>query len=382
MRPIRYRAVLTASLLSLTVPALVPAVLAAQSRGDRDPEVRIERLPGTMSIAFGSSNRAALGVTLASSGRTETEGVRIQDVDANGPAAKAGLKAGDVITAVNGVSLRVSPEDAEDPSLGSLAQRRLTRTLAKAKPGDSVELRVQSGGSSRTVNVKTVSAAELDGNSRARVASRSSSMDENRGMIGLSIGGSGTARDTLGLFVNSVVTDGPAEKAGVVEGERIASVNGVDVRVPREDLEDMGAMTARANRFIREVQKVAPGGSVSLRVYSGGRYRDVTVKAVRSSDLPSQSLRMSIGDGGMTFSLPRVPNAFQNGGTTMTFDRPALDRAMQELRRNMQELGRDPRFQRYDLRLDDSARVRERIVPNIVPNIMPNIVRVAPRRAI
>lgn len=338
MRPFRYRAVITASLFSLTVPALV----AAQSR-EREPEVRIERLPGTMSIAFGSGNRAALGVTPGSSGRADTNGVRIQDVDADGPAAKAGLKAGDVITAVNGVSLRVSAEDADDPSMGSLAQRRLSRTLAKAKAGDEVELRVQSGGSSRTVNVKTVSAADLTGNTRTRVSTRNASHEENRGMIGLSIGGSGTARDTLGLFVNSVVPNGPAENAGVVEGERIASVNGADVRVPREDLEDMSAMSARASRFIREVQKVAPGGTLSLRVYSGGRYRDVSVKAVRSSDLPSQSLRMSIGDGGVTFSMPRIPNAFQRGGATMIFDRPTLERAMQEVRRNLQELGRDMR---------------------------------------
>ena len=365
MRSIPYRAVFTASLFSLTVPAL----LAAQSR-ERESEVRIERLPGTMSIAIGSSNRAVLGVTLGASGRADTNGVRIQDVDANGPAAKAGLKAGDVITAMNGVSMRVSAEDADDPSLGSLAQRRLTRTLAKTKAGDEVELRVQSGSASRTVRVKTMSAAELEGSSRTRVASRTSAEDENRGMIGLSIGGSGTSRDSIGLFVNSVVPNGPAEKAGVVEGERIASVNGVDVRVPREDLEDMSAMTSRANRFIREVQKVAPGGTVSLRVYSGGRYRDVSVKAVRSSDLPSQSLRMSIGDGGMTFSMPRIPNAFQDGGATMTFDRPALERAMQELRRNMQEMGRDFRF---EMRGDDSSRIRERIAPTVI--------RTAPRRA-
>ncbi len=370
MRPIRYRAVITASLFALNIPALA----AAQSR-EREPEVRIERLPGTMSIAFGSSNRAVLGVTLGSSTRADTNGVRIEDVDANGPAAKAGLKAGDVIIAVNGVNLHVSPEDADDPSLGSLAQRRLTRTLGKAKAGDAVELRVQSGGAIRTVSVKTVSAADLDGNTRARVATRNSPDDETRGMVGLSIGGSGTARDTVGLFVNSVVPNGPAEKAGVVEGERIASVNGVDVRVPREDLEDMSAMSARANRFIREVQKVAPGGTVSFRVYSGGRYRDVSVKTVRSSDLPSQSLRMSIGDGGMTFSLPRIPNAFQSGGgATMTLDRAALERAMQELRRNMQDMGRDMQFERFELRSDDSSRIRHRSAPATV--------RTAPRRAI
>jgi serine protease Do len=283
-----------------------------------------------------------------------------------------------VITEINGVNLRISRADAEDPALSGLAQRRLTRTLAKAKPGDSVELRVSSGGgSSRIVSLKTVSAAELERATRptrtaTTVSGSSGQQDENRGVIGVSIGGAGNMRDTLGLFISSVVTDGPADKAGVVEGERIAAVNGVDVRVPREDIEDISAVSARANRFIREVQKVAPGGNVSLRVYSGGRYRDVSVRAVRSSELPRQGFRMSIGDGGMTFSLPRTPNAL-NGTTVfprgdlvpmapgriridrdgIEIDRETIERATQEVRRRMQELGRD--FQ-FELRNDGSSR--------------------------
>jgi len=360
MRSIVFRAVVTASVFSLSVPGL----LAAQQGRGGDPEVRIERLPGAMSIAFGNSNRAVLGVTLATSTRSDTEGVRIASVDADGPAAKAGLKAGDVITAINGVSLRVSVEDAEDPALGGIAQRRLTRTLAKARAGDAVELRVASGGAARTVPVRTVTASELDGSARTRVGARTSPDDEKRGVIGLSIGGSGTMRDTLGLFVNSVVANGPAEKAGLVEGERIASVNGVDVRVPREDVEDASLMSARTNRFIREVQKVAPGSNVALRVYSGGRYREVMVKAVRGSELPSQGFRMSIGDGGMTFSLPRTPNALREGGVDV--DRAAVERAMQELRRNLEDMGRGLRF---ELR-GDSTIVRDRNAP-LVRTVVP-----------
>ena len=369
MQSIHNQAALATTLLFL-LP--LPSLLGAQAgRGSadqkRDTTVRIERLPGGMSLIFGnSSNRAVLGVTLDAASRADTNGVRIEEVQTDGPAAKGGLKAGDVITEINGVSLRVSPVDAEDPALRGLAQRRLTRALAKAKPGDNVELRVQSGGSSRSVSLRTVSAAELDRSTRTAtsVYSAGGAQDENRGVIGLAIGGSGNMRDTLGLFISSVVTDGPAEKAGVVEGERIASVNGVDVRVPREDVEDIGAVTARANRFIREVQKVAPGGNVSLRVYSGGRYRDVSVRAVKRSELPRQGFRMSIGDGGMSITLPRTPNAF--GGTTVfprgdlvpmspgriridrdgiEIDRETIERATREVRRRMQELGRDFRFE-------------------------------------
>ena len=119
------------------------------------------------------ADRNVICVTIGASSRADTAGVRIEDVDAKGPAAKAGLKASDIITDVNGVSLRVSlrvsATDAEVASLIGLAQRRLQRTLAKAKPGDDVELRVRSAGASRIVRVKSVSAADLSHNDERRI---------------------------------------------------------------------------------------------------------------------------------------------------------------------------------------------------------------------
>jgi len=45
-------------------------------------------------------------------------------------------------------------------------------------------------------------------------------------ILGLSTGASTSARDTLGVLVSSVAPNGPAERAGIQEGDRIASVNG------------------------------------------------------------------------------------------------------------------------------------------------------------
>lgn len=326
MHTVIVRAALLATALSATSLHVVNAQ-DAKSKERATPGIRIE--PGRASVIWTSSaDRAVLGVTLGSASGVDTAGVRIDDVDTNGPAAKAGVKAGDVITEINGVSLLVTAADAADLALAGMSQRRLQRTMAKAKPGDEVELRVRSSGTSRLVKVKTVSAADLDG-SRAGAASRVRADDRDQyGAIGVSIGGSGTVRDTLGLFVSSVVAGGPAEKAGVVEGERIAAVNGVDVRVPKEDVEDMTSAPARVNRFVREVQKTAPGGSVSLRVYSNGRYRDVALKAVKSSELPSSG----------TF-----PRQFQGrirvNGEEFDLNGDALDGVMQRLRERMEESG-------------------------------------------
>ena len=283
-------------------PALIASattMLAMPTLSAQDTPPAKQRAQAASLIWTRAADRAVLGVTLAASSRADTTGVRIEEVDANGPAAKAGLKDGDVITEINGVSLRVSTADAEDLALAGLAQRRLQRTLAKAKPGDEVDLRVRSGTAARAVKVKTISAAELDG-TRVQATTRVRTDDnDQRSAIGVSVGTVVSRRDTLGLFVTSVVGDGPAEKAGLIEGERIAAVNGVDVRIPKEDVEDASSASARVNRFVREVQKVAPGGTVTLRVYGNGRYRDVAVKTVKMSELPSSGMSVFVGDGGV-----------------------------------------------------------------------------------
>ena len=331
------------------VSAVVATPCTAQDREGRtiEREVRIVRNPDGISVTrSGSGDRAVLGVMLGEGSRADTAGVRVDNVEANGPAAKAGIKAGDVITDINGTSLRVAREDAEDLALTGLAQRRLQRVMAKAKPGDEVKLQLRSGnGTARTVTVKTVSAMELDRLASAdrktdmmreeemivrsgdgaflfRPTPRSATPARERAMVGVSVGSAGNARDTLGLFVSGVVTGGPAEKAGIIEGERIAAVNGVDVRIPREDLDDMQVASARVDRFVREVQQAEPGKTLSIRVYGNGRYRDVTVTAGKASELPGAVMRLDGELPGMRFeSLPEGEMRIRrNGGEPQLFE--------------------------------------------------------------
>src|SRR5215467_4114922 len=59
--------------------------------------------------------------------------------------------------------------------------------------------------------------------------------DQPRAVLGISLAGSTSARDTLGLLVSSVTAKGPADRAGIEEGDRIASINGVSLKVAAED---------------------------------------------------------------------------------------------------------------------------------------------------
>jgi S1-C subfamily serine protease len=87
------------------------------------------------------SGRAALGIT----GRTfldadyEPAGVSVVSVSKNGGAAKAGLRAGDVITALGGTAITTI--------------QSLTQSLASYQPGDRVKVTYQRGNSGRTHDV-------------------------------------------------------------------------------------------------------------------------------------------------------------------------------------------------------------------------------------
>ena len=110
-----------------------------------------------------------------------------------------------------------------------------------------------------------------------------------RAAIGVQLSPTGTSRDTLGVFISRVTPKGPAENAGIVEGDRIISINGVDLRVNAADAGDSYAAGLPSRRLTREVAKLAPGAVVNLRVWSGGRIRDVQITTGRASD---------IGEGG------------------------------------------------------------------------------------
>ena len=121
-----------------------------------------------------------------------------------------------------------------------------------------------------------------------------------RAILGIELRPTGTKRDSLGVFVESVIPKGPAENAGIVEGDRIAAINGVDLRTSGADADDPYTNGLAAHRLTREVQKLTPGARVNLRVYSGGRFRDVSVTTGRASDFPHEGgFRIQFGGPGM-----------------------------------------------------------------------------------
>ena len=256
--------------------------------------------------SYNDRDRPAIGVTTSSGSKKDTLGLLVSSVTAGGPADKAGIEEGNRLVSINGVNLRLSAADAGEDDMDDIANRRLVRELEKVKAGDEVELRVYAGGQTKSVKVKTVALEDLP--SRTRSVRREL---EDRPVVGLSLSATGSKRDTLGMLVVRVTTDGPAEKAGIVEGDRVSAINGVSLRVAAEDAGDGYMSSARMNRYRRELAKVNVGEDVELRVLSGGQSKTVRIKPVRAGDLPrDRGGVMIIGDGAIGFGdvFPALPS--------------------------------------------------------------------------
>lgn len=140
-----------------------------------------------------------------------------------------------------------------------------------------------------------------------RIFLRMDSAMAKRAALGIELRATGTRRDMLGVFVDGVTPKGPAESAGIIEGDRIAAINGVDLRTPAADIDDSYSNGLASHRLSREVHKLTPGSRVTLRVFSGGRFRDVQVVAGKASDFMRFGNRFRLGvpgHDGMEFDGP------------------------------------------------------------------------------
>jgi serine protease Do len=114
---------------SVGIGFAVPSEMAAKIVSDLRDKGHIERGWLGVSVSDGQGVRGP---------RTNT-GVPIANIDRSGPAAKAGLRPGDVVLAVNGTRV--------DTSQG------LIKAVAATAPGNSVVLTVRRGGQNVQISV-------------------------------------------------------------------------------------------------------------------------------------------------------------------------------------------------------------------------------------
>ena len=219
----------------------------AQGIGFAIPSNMVQQVTGQLRVR-GKVTRGWLGVGIqevtaelaGKFGIKENDGVLVNDVFENEPAARAGLKPGDIIAKVDG-------RRVETPA-------GLSRAVAGLTPGTKIELDVIRGGERRTITVDLGERKE-----DAVVASIPSPPPQPEVKLGLSVqdltpelADKFKIKDQKGVLVNKVDPGSVAQEQGLREGDLIKEVNRQAV--------------ASAEEFKSAVAQAKKGESVLLRV--------------------------------------------------------------------------------------------------------------------
>ncbi|MCL2834047.1 MAG: Do family serine endopeptidase [Treponema sp.] len=171
-------------------------------------------------IKSGSISDGWLGVslvdldrdTLVAMGLDGKRGAFASQVFIGSPADKAGIRAGDFITAVDGKETRNSSY--------------LTQTVGNIRPGDSAVFTVIRDGASKDFNVKIETRTDA-------VAADSKNLWPGLMVVGLTDSIRTSLRldkDAQGLYVANVLAETPAAIIGMQRGDRITAINGIAVK--------------------------------------------------------------------------------------------------------------------------------------------------------
>jgi serine protease Do len=172
---------------------------------------------GSLGIS-GQTLDAELARTL---GAPDPRGVVIVDIRHDGPAARAGIRTGDVLTAIDGRRVESTP--------------RLTRAIGALRPGRTVSVALWRREREMVLSVRLDE--EPDDDEVGSIRWRSQALF-----------GAGVAAITsdMGVVVADVDPGGPAERAGIRRFDIIREVNGRAIRSVSDFNQVLGAFTAES----------------------------------------------------------------------------------------------------------------------------------------
>lgn len=289
-----------------------------------------------------------LGITPRSgSGPADTLGLLVAEVDDDTPADKAGITPGTRLVSADGIDLRLDPADLDDPAAEALPESRLRRLLGRKEPGDTITLVMLQNGKRVTARVAL---AESDLTRMVRGVSTA----RGRRVLGVSFAERGSMRDTAGLLITGITAGGAADKAGIAEGDRLVSIDGIDLRVPAADAGTPEGAQARVARLRRALNAAKDSAPVRLEVLTDGRRRTISVTPTREPGLNIningfEGLADEIRNGvrrGMTFQWDgddwrAQGDAMRARGAEMRLQGEEMRRTAQEQRRAIAEGRRD-----------------------------------------
>jgi serine protease DegQ len=184
-------------------------------------------------IKYGQVKRGVLGVQLYSVnadiakefGLTETTGALVAGVAQGSAAERAGIKTGDIITSLNGVTMKSSGE--------------LRNAIGMLHVGDKVDLGLLRDGKPRKVTALIAERPEVESESAA---------DIHRGLDGAELA---DAPDGAGVLVNKVQEASAAAQAGIRANDVIVGVG----RTPVSNMKSFGEAVKGASVLVLKIRR-------------------------------------------------------------------------------------------------------------------------------
>ena len=171
----------------------------------------------------------------------EPTGALVATVTANSPAAKAGLKPGDVILTANGQPVK-SVHD-------------LPRLVASMPPGQKLELSVRRGGKDMNLAATTAEMPQEQQAANAQSSAPEKGAAPSATSLGLQLAAIDQSlrrefripKDVEGVVVTKVASDSPAAALGIEPGDVIVSVDQQPVKSPQEAADQLKQASANGN---------------------------------------------------------------------------------------------------------------------------------------
>jgi serine protease Do len=179
-------------------------------------------------------------------------GALVSEVTPKSPSEKAGMKTGDVITAVNGKKISDS--------------REVRLMIGSMAPGTKVQIEVNREGQSKIINVELAEMPAGEAEEGAETTPEESAQPEKATVFGGVAVADITddirtalnlSKDIKGAVIAEIDADSPAGKAGLREGDVIQEVN----KQPVKNAKDLVAIS----------KKLKPNEKILIRVWSQGR---------------------------------------------------------------------------------------------------------------
>jgi serine protease Do len=232
----------------------------------------------------------------------DTKGILVVDITANSPADKAGIRGGDVLTAVDGQDIRLGGDVIVAVDNQSIrAMEDLLSYLEEQKAvGDNIELSVIRDGKTQHIDMVLGARPNQEAENMFQ-PNQDSKQQQQRPALGINgINMTPELAELMnltqlqkGFLIEDIISGGPADKAGIRGGYKIANINGSEFKLGGDivvGIDEVDVSTIQDVQSYLDTKEV--GDSVQIRVLRDGQEITVplTLGNIQSEQAPLEQL--------------------------------------------------------------------------------------------